>query len=215
MGIISDEDREYLKNEFNKNISKEVEILHFMDTEDSSEYNEQTKELLNELIELNENLELTEIDCSNKERMKEEGVSLCPSIKVKSERSGFVNFYGAPAGYEFGSLIEGIIDKGSDKEISISEENMKEIKSIDEPVDMKVFVTSSCPYCPQAVRTAHQLSMINENIKGSMVDANNFSELSREYQVSSVPHTVINGNVSFVGALSPEEVIKKIRDAIE
>ena len=72
-----------------------------------------------------------------------------------------------------------------------------------------------CPYCGKAVRTAHLFSLVNNKIKASMVDSHCFPELAMKHNVSSVPHIVVNDNVSFVGALPEEEFLAKIMEVIE
>jgi glutaredoxin-like protein len=213
VSLISEQDREYLKTEFSKNLKREVQVLYFADQENESDYAMQTKELLEELVSLNDNLSLVIKNCGDEKSMKSENLTLCPSIKVKSERNGFMNFYGVPAGYEFTSFIEAINDMGGDN-LSLSEDIIEDLKQIDQPVDIKVFITHGCPYCPGAVRNAHTFSLVNDNIKSSMVDANYFDEISRKNQVSSVPHIVINDKVSFTGNMPPRKFLDKIKEAL-
>ncbi len=214
MGLISEEDRKYLEEEFKSNINREVELLYFRKEGDESEYSKQAKELLEELASLNDNLSLVVESCDNTERMKSEELSLCPSIKIKSERSGFVNFYGIPAGHEFISLVEGIKDMGSDN-LSLPDDVVKSLKEIKEPIDIKVFITHGCPYCPGAVRNAHQFSLANDKIKGSMVDASYFRELSMKHGVSSVPHIIVNDKTGFVGNMPPNVFLDKMKEALK
>jgi glutaredoxin-like protein len=213
VSLISEQDKEYLKTEFGRNLKREVQLLYFADQENESDYAMQTIELLEELVSLNDNLSLIIKNCDDKESMKSENLTLCPSIKIKSKRSGFINFHGTPAGYEFTSLIEAINDMGSDN-LSLSEDIIEDLKQIDQPVDIKVFITHGCPYCPDAVRNAHMFSLVNDNIRGSMIDANYFDEISRENNVSSVPHIVINDQVSFTGNIPPKKFLNKIKDAL-
>jgi glutaredoxin-like protein len=214
MGLISEEDREYLKKEFENNINREVKLLYFRKEGDESEYSKQAEELLEELASLNDNLSLVVESCDNTDKMKSEELTLCPSIKIKSKRSGFVNFYGIPAGHEFVSLVEGIKDMGSDN-LSLPDDVVKSLKEIKEPIDIKVFITHGCPYCPGAVRNAHQFSLANDKIKGSMVDANYFRELSMKHGVSSVPHIIINDKIGFVGNMPPNVFLNKVQEALK
>ncbi len=214
MGLLSEEDRKYLKEEFNNNINREVKLLYFRNDKNGSEYSKQTKELLEELTSLNDNLSLIVESCDNTEKIKSEELTLCPSIKIKSDRSGFLNFYGVPAGHEFISLVEAIKDMGSDN-LSLPEDVIKSLKEIKEPLDIKVFITHGCPYCPGAVRNAHQFSLVNDKIKSSMVDANYFGELSRKHGISSVPHIIVNDKKGFVGNLPPDLFLDKIKEALK
>jgi len=56
--------------------------------------------------------------------------------------------------------------------------------------------------------------MANENIVADAVDATEFPELSRRYQVMSVPKIVINDRVEFVGAQPEAAFIAAIQDAL-
>ena len=214
MGLLSEEDKKYLKEEFEKTLKREVEIIFFGEQEKKSQYSMQTKELLEEVVALNDNLSLTLKNCDDTHEMESEGLSLCPSIKIKSERSGFINFYGIPGGHEFTSFVEAINDMGSDN-LSLPDDAIEALKKINEPVDIKVFITHSCPYCPGAVRSAHQFSLVNEKIKGSMVDANYFGELSMKHGVSSVPHIIVNDRNGFVGNMPPNLFQDKIKEALK
>jgi len=103
---------------------------------------------------------------------------------------------------------------GSDN-LPLPDDVVLALSKIDEPIDIKVFITSACPYCVKAVRTAHLFSLANDNIRASMIDAYGFSDLAREHNVSSVPHIVVNDKVSFIGALPEKEFLSKIMESIE
>ena len=45
---------------------------------------------------------------------------------------------------------------------SLEKEKLKELSR---PVHIQVFVTLTCPYCPRAVRTAHQMAVESEITK--------------------------------------------------
>ena len=85
--------------------------------------------------------------------------------------------------------------------------------AITEPTNIKVFVTLGCPHCPGAVNKAHLLALMNPNIVGEMVEAQTFSELSNRFNVSSVPHIVINDKHSFVGNQPLESFLDEIQRA--
>jgi len=63
-----------------------------------------------------------------------------------------------------------------------------------------VFVTPTCPYCPGAASMANRMALTSPRIRSVVVEANEFAELSRRFQVEGVPRTVVNRAGSFVGA---------------
>lgn len=75
------------------------------------------------------------------------------------------------------------------------------VKQIKVPVHLEVMVTLTCQYCPEMVRVAHEFAFLNENIRADMVESAEFPELTKKYQVTGVPRTVINGRETFDGAL--------------
>jgi glutaredoxin-like protein len=88
------------------------------------------------------------------------------------------------------------------------------IRKISSTVEILVFVTPTCPYCPKAVRTAHQFALENKNIKGVMIEANEYPEWSEKYSVYAVPKIVINEKIQFEGALPEEEFLNSVYEAI-
>lgn len=90
----------------------------------------------------------------------------------------------------------------------------EQVRAVGGPVHIQVFVTPTCPYCPKAVRIAHQMSIENPNIRSDMVEAAEFPYLANRYAVMTVPKVVINETVSFEGALDEEQFLQYVRLAL-
>ena len=61
-----------------------------------------------------------------------------------------MRFLGAPAGYEFVSLVEAVMLAGG-SDSGLSETSRKLIaEHVSAPLDIQVFVTPTCPHCPRA-----------------------------------------------------------------
>jgi predicted DsbA family dithiol-disulfide isomerase len=58
------------------------------------------------------------------------------------------------------------------------------------------------------------LAMENEHITADAIDATEFPDLSRQYQVMSVPKIVINDRVEFTGAQPEPAFIAAIQQAL-
>lgn len=56
--------------------------------------------------------------------------------------------------------------------------------------------------------------MENPLIVADVIEANEFQELSERYRVMSVPKTVINDRVEFVGSLPEEKVLEALQRAV-
>jgi len=201
-----------------KGVFKEMEgkvTALFFKTDRRCDYCKTGEQLLKELAEINEKLSY-EVHDIDSERARQFEIEVAPSIillTADGDDKG-VRFLGIPAGHEFGTLLQNIVSFSKGAKPDLSEESLKKIGAIDSPVDIKVFVTTTCPYCPKAVLMAHNIAMANKNIKAYMVEANEFEELSKKYGVSSVPQIVINDKVTFVGAYPEGQFVEQVLNAL-
>jgi glutaredoxin len=80
---------------------------------------------------------------------------------------------------------------------------------------MQVFVTPTCPYCPQAVLLAHKMALESDLVTADMVEATEFPHLSMKYSVMGVPRTVINETVHMEGAAPEPLLLAKVQEAVQ
>jgi len=120
-----------------------------------------------------------------------------------------IRLFGIPSGYEFGTLIEDI-RLASTGNPELSEKTLAQLAELTSPVEIQVFVTPTCPYCPRAVLLAHRLAMASDLITASMVEATEFPHLANRYQVYGVPRTVINDVIHVEGAVPEANLIAKL-----
>jgi len=214
MALLSNEDREYLKGIFT-GMKRNVNILLFTTEEkEFCTFCNDIKSILDELKSISDKIQIQEFSFeNNKDEVAKYDVKRGPALVLMADKDLGVKYYGIPAGYEFSSLVEDIVDIGNDT-ISIDEGLLETVKAISKPVHIQVFVTHTCPYCPPAVRTAHKFAMANENIKADMIDSNTFFDYANKYGVQGVPRVVINEKHHFEGALPEEEYLKQILNSI-
>lgn len=199
-----------IKTHLEQMVNDVTMVLFTQEDPNQCVYCTETEQLLTEVSELSDKLFLEKRDLSSDEAQLY-GVTLTPSFVLLNQDGEFtgVTFNGIPAGHEINSFLAGILGM-SGAEQGFDDATLERIKNIKKPVDIKVFVTTSCPHCPGAVAKAHQLSMLNENVKGSMIEANSFQALSKKYNVSGVPKIVINDTVELLGDQPLEEFLKRI-----
>jgi len=214
MPKISEEEQNKIRNMFEEKMTEEVNIL-FFESDSGCDYCDDTKEILDEISSLHENINLSVYNIEDKEAEKYNIHGAPATVFLDAEKNDLgVYFFGIPSGYEFNTLIEDIIDI-SNMNPELSDEVISAAKEIDEEVNLQVFITPTCPYCPRSVRVAHQLAMVNPKIRGEMIEAIEFQELSNKYNVSGVPKTVINqGKAEQVGAVPAKTIIDKIKEVI-
>lgn len=218
--LLSEEDRKYLVDLFNKELESEVKILFFKsDNKDECQYCDITQQMLDELAETSEKINIETHDFNDEEELVEKyKVEMMPAILMldKDGNDMRIRFYGVPSGYEFSTLIEDVIAVSKGGEVDLSEKTLEMLKEVDRPLKLQVFVTPTCPYCPRAVAMAQKLAMKSPYIQGEMVEANEFPELSMRYNVSSVPHIIINeGAGEFVGALPEDAFVEQVMSVLK
>jgi thiol-disulfide isomerase/thioredoxin len=136
-----------------------------------------------------------------------------PAAADAVEADANVRFIGTPSGFEFSTLIADIVDV-SRGHTTLSEQTIAGIGAIASPVHLQVFVTPACPYCPKAARIAHQMAMTNPLVLADVIEANEFPALSERYRVRTVPKTIINDRIEFVGPLSEAKVLAAVQEAV-
>lgn len=219
--LLKEQDVQYIKELFDRDLVDPVELVLFLESEGSdkvtaanSQYFQYTEEIIKEVSEISDKIKLT-VYKDDKEKEKEYGVKEISALFIQGKNvDKNVVFYGIPSGHEFSSLLEDIVSvsQGTTRLSPASKEIAQDIKV---PIEILVFITPTCPHCPKAVKTAHQLAMENKLIKAAMIEANEFPELSKKYNVYAVPKVVINEKVQFEGALPEDIFLNKVLSAVD
>jgi glutaredoxin-like protein len=202
-----------------ENLREPVDIL-FFGTREECDYCEDTLQLVGEVAELSGKLGLKVYDIEdNPDIAREYNVNKTPGLVLTARDTDKVmdygvRFAGIPSGHEFSSLIEGLI-LVSGRDSGLSGEIRKQLRGLKNPVLLQVFVTPTCPYCPRAVVTAHQMALESEMVQAEMVEAMEFPELSERFGVNGVPQTTINsGAGTVVGAVPEQQLLLEIQNAL-
>ena len=206
MPLLSAQDRATVQKHL-ENLAHQVTLLFFTQTIGAPETVHIARQVIGELAELNEKLAIEEVNLVlDRERAAEFGIEHVPAIVLLRDGADTrMRFLGAPAGYEFMSLVEAVTLAGTDGS-GLQESSKALLRDVKAPFDIKVFVTPTCVYCPRAVTTAHRMAVESPFITATCIEATEFPELSRRYQVTGVPKTVANGN-EILGALPEEDFV--------
>ena len=211
MALLSDRDRQTLRTHL-ADIADPVTLLFFTQTIGEPETALITKQILDEIAGLSDRVSIEEINfILEKDRAAALGITAVPAIAVlKRDVDTRIRFLGAPAGYEFMSLIEAIILAGG-TDSGLSHESKRLIaEHVADPLDIKVFVTPTCPHCPRAVTLAHRMAFEHPLIHATCIEATEFMDLSRQYRVTGVPKTVVNGTIEILGAVPEETFVRTV-----
>lgn len=213
MALLSEKDRKYLQDLFSKELENTVKLIFFY--EDDCEYCNLESQLLDEVKELSDKI-IVEKYHKDSEEGKKYKVEYTPALILTLEHGvdRGVRFYGIPSGHEFSTLIQDIVTFGKGAKPQLSPETIETLRNLEKPVKISVFVTPTCPYCPKAALTAHNMALASDKVTAEVIEANEFFELSEKFGVSSVPHISVNDEPSkfFIGAYPEQQFLKQIID---
>lgn len=209
MGLIPEEHKQHLKEEFEAKLKDEVRLVMFTQEIECADCKE-TRELVQEIAELSNKIK-AEIHnfVKDDEKAKEYKIDKVPAVAMTGKKDYGIRYYGVPLGYEFKAFIDNIINI-SNGATNLTEETKRKLKSISKPVHIQVFVTLTCPYCPTAASLAHKFALENDLVRADVVDVSEFPHLGQKYSVMGVPKTVINEQIEIVGAVPEAQFIAHV-----
>ncbi|MCB2198711.1 thioredoxin family protein [bacterium] len=214
MAILKDQDKQAIRERFGE-MTGDVKMIYFTQEIDC-QYCADTQALLTEVAELSDKLTL---EVHNKvtdgELAESYGVDKAPAtvLTAADGKDHGIRYYGIPSGYEFASLLEDILMLSAN-DSGLDQATRDALANLSGDVHMQVFVTPTCPYCPGAVRVAHQMAFESEKVKADMVEATEFPDLSMRYNVQGVPRTVINDDFSLEGMMPEQAVLQEVLKAV-
>jgi alkyl hydroperoxide reductase subunit AhpF len=148
MPSISPEDRQTLETLFAQELQDDVTITYFTQHESVLTIRGQecatckeTRELLEEVTAISEKLHLHVKDFVRDEQEAQRlGITHIPAFILQGHARGAVRFFGIPAGYEFSTLIEDLLDvsKGT---TTLKEKTREAFSTVDQDLHIQVFVT--------------------------------------------------------------------------
>lgn len=203
MSLLPEEKKELLRNEFKAKLLDPVRIVMFTQ-EFECRYCNETRRLAEEISGLSEKITTEVYDfLKDADKAKQYGIEKIPALAILGKKDYGVRIYGIPYGYELQTFIEAIISvsKGT---TDLSEKTKEVLKDIKTPVQIKVFVTLTCPHCPGAAAIAHKLAVECDLIKAEVIESSEFPDLALKYNVIGVPKVIINEKVDFVGEFNED-----------
>ena len=211
MALLSDQDRETVRGRLAV-IERPVTLLFFSQTIGAPESVYVTRRVLEEIVSLNHRLSLEEVSLVlDRDRAAQYAIDDIPAVVLLRDGADTrIRFLGAPAGYEFMSLIEAVVLAGTEDSGLSANARALVSQHVSAPLDIRVFVTPTCPHCPRAVTLAHRLAVEHPQIRATCIEATEFMDLSRRYNVTGVPKTVVNDSIEILGALPEDQFVRTV-----
>jgi glutaredoxin-like protein len=214
MALLTDELTAEIQKRF-EGLKRDVRLAVFSQALADPE-TEQVRRLVEELALLDARLSAEPynfvLDTARVEELK---IARIPAVAVLGKEKDYgVRFYGMPSGYEFGTLLDAVLDV-SQGDSGLEEDTRAGLRDLPRPVHIQVFSTPTCPYCPRAVRLAYRFAIESDLVTADGVEVTGYPELAQRYRVSSVPKTVVGETVEFVGAGPESMLLEHVRRAAE
>jgi glutaredoxin-like protein len=203
LSLLPDDKKELLRKDFEMRLVDPVRIVMFTQ-EVECRYCNETRRLAQELGTVSDKVTTEVYDfVKDQAKAKELGIERIPALAIIGKRDYGVRYYGIPYGYELQTIIEAIINV-SKGVTDLSEKTKAVLKDVNTPVNIKVFVTLTCPHCPGAAAIAHKLAIECDLIKTDVIESSEFPDLALKYNVIGVPKIVINDKVDFMGEFNED-----------
>lgn len=183
-------------------LKHEIPIFLFTQSGKNDVFNDAARQALRFFRQLTDKIVLREFDLGH-EKAREMGVDHSPTLVFDPERYN-IRWLGAPLGEEGRIFLEVLLRVGTGKS-DISEAAMTVLKRIDEPRQVKVFVSATCPYCPQQALNALKTAVARpETVSLEIIDIQANTDLADQYGAHSVPQTFANDMLIALGAQTEE-----------
>jgi len=209
MALLEDKDRRTLETYLAEHLLHPV-TLRFFTQELECETCREVRMLLEEVVRLSPLLRLEVHNfVLDREVAAAFRIDKIPAFTVEGEKDYGIRFFGIPSGYEFSGFIETLVFV-SQRTTDLSEDTRAFLKALTKDVTLQVFVTPTCPFCPQAVVLAHKMAFESDRVSSSMVEILEFPHLAYRYGVRAVPKIVLNETVALEGAVPEAFLVQKI-----
>ncbi len=159
-----------------------------------------------------ETLELLDELAAISSRIKVEKATLerTPSFSVNREQEDTgVVFAGVPLGHEFTSLIMALLQV-SGRAPKVDDSLIAQAKAIQGEYNFESYVSLTCHNCPDVVQALNILSVLNPNIRHTMIEGGAFKHEVDSKNIMAVPTVFLNGEPFGNGRMSLQDILSKL-----
>jgi thioredoxin reductase (NADPH) len=191
----------HLKDLFQK-MPHEISLILFTDPNKNEPFNEAARQVIHAIRQVAPDVSLQEYDLSH-ELAKQWQVEYSPTLLLNPDEYT-IRWLGAPVGEETRTFVEALIMLGY-REAGLNKDALEVLTRIDAPRNVKIFVSPTCPYCPQQAVNALKAAIEKPDlISLEIVDVQANSALADRYGAHSVPQAFANDTLIAQGAQTEE-----------
>jgi len=180
----------------------DIDLYLFASKTEDDVFTQANRQVVRSFRELTSRITFREFDMEHDLARKWNVVS-SPTLLIAPDRYP-IRWLGAPMGEEGRTFLELLLLVGMGQS-HLGDQARKVIKKIDTPRNIKVFVSPTCPYCPQqAVNAVKAVIESPDLISLEIIDIQCNPEIANQYSAHSVPQAFANDILIGMGAQSEE-----------
>jgi thioredoxin reductase (NADPH) len=200
--ILPDDVKQAIRETLLEGLREDIAIEVYTKPGQNDQFNDAAVSLVKAIADLSGKLKASIHKIGDEQSVKR-NVTRSPTVLIAPDKYR-IRYTGAPVGEEGRSFLVALLMASSGKTV-LTEEALAKIKEqLREKRDIQVFVSPTCPYCPQQVMTAISAAIAKPDlISAEVVEIYENQDLAESLGSLAVPQTFINN--TFTGAgLQPE-----------
>ncbi|MEW6713463.1 MAG: FAD-dependent oxidoreductase [Nitrospirota bacterium] len=171
-------------------------------------FNEAAVSLLKVMPELTDKIKVNFYRLKD-DHARKRGIERSPTILIAPDKYN-IRYTGAPAGEEAGSFVLSLIMASTGRNF-ISDDSRKRLERLTEKRKVRVFVSPTCPYCPQQVLYAVSAVIEKKDmVSVEIIEIYENLDLAEKYAAMSVPKTFVGETLIAPGLLPEDYFIESI-----
>jgi len=199
--LITEDIKEVLREAF-KELTDDVNIEVYTKIGVNDTFNDLAVDMMKAMSELSDRIKVSFYRIGD-ENSKKLDIYRSPTIFVAPDEYN-IRYTGAPLGEEGRSIVLSIIMASTGKTL-ISDDSRQRLRRLNESRHVRVFVSPTCPYCPQQVMYAVSSAIEKKGmVSAEVIEIYENKDLAEKYAAMSVPKTFV-GEILVAPGLQPEE----------
>lgn len=187
----------------------DIPLLLFTEKAKDDVFAQANRQVIRAFRELTDKITLHEYDLSH-DMARKHNVTVSPTLVIAPDLYN-IRWIGAPMGEEARTFLELLMLVGSGNS-NASEQSLKVLERIDAPRHVKVFISPSCPYCPQEAVNGVKAAVARPDlISLELIDIQCRPDIAQQYAAQSVPMAYANEVLIGQGAQAEEVFMSSLQ----
>lgn len=205
--FITEDIKSSLRETF-KQLREPVHIETFTQAGVNEPFNEAAVSLLKVLPEITDKIRVSFYKLRD-EISEKRKIDRSPTILIAPDKYN-IRYTGAPSGEEAGTFVIALLMVSTGRTI-LSDDSRKRLERLKEKRKARVFVSPTCPYCPQQVLYAVSAAIEKKDfVSAEVIEIYENLDMAEKYGAMSVPKTFVGETLIAPGLQTEESFIESL-----